>query len=116
MRMSEILRQLADVIDSAAGGAPAMQQQQQVQTAQVATGSDSEQDQKSNTFVPPLQTKIELLKKSEGVTNVYDGKPEQELTVGETGQQDELEVVKKNAGISSIAKQEMADDDGPFEG
>lgn len=115
--MSELLRQLADVIDSAEGGATAVQQPvQQPQTMQVAVEPESEQDQKSNTFVPPLQTKIELLKKSEGVTNVYDGKPEQELTVGETGQEDELTVVRKNAGISTIAKQEMANDDGPFEG
>jgi hypothetical protein len=60
----------------------------------VSNNSDSE----PGVFVPPLQQKIELLKKSVGVDNVFDNNEE-----------DELEKVKRHAGIA--AKQEMADDE-----
>jgi hypothetical protein len=55
--------------------------------------------------IPPLQAKLELLKKSEGVPSAYDDE-----------ECDDLAVIKNNAGINTMAKHEMADDDGPFEG
>jgi hypothetical protein len=51
-------------------------------------------------MVPPLQQKIEILKKSQGIDNVYDE------------QSDELDQVKKNAGLAVIT----AEEDEPFEG
>jgi hypothetical protein len=53
-------------------------------------------------MVPPLQAKIEILKKSEGIPNVYDG---------EGG--DELDAIKKNAGLT--AAQHEALDDEPLD-
>jgi hypothetical protein len=52
-------------------------------------------------MVPPLQAKLELLKKSEGVPNVYDDEAADELTV-----------IRKNAGITT-AKQEANTDINP---
>lgn len=49
------------------------------------------------TMVPPLQAKLEILKKSEGLPSVYDD-------------DDELAVITKNAGIS-VAQQEASDDE-----
>ena len=53
-------------------------------------------------FVPPLQQKLELMKKAQGVESVYDEEPEE----------DELEVMKRAAGIMSIF---TLDDDEPFQ-
>jgi hypothetical protein len=52
------------------------------------------------TFVPPLQAKLELLKKSVGVDSVYDqGGPSEELTGHGADNQDELARMKQMAGI-----------------
>jgi len=70
MKAAEILRKLADLVDT-------------IDTDQIDAQSDE-----TGTMVPPLQQQIELQKKEVGVDNVYD---EQE--------QDELEVIKQNAGV-----------------
>jgi hypothetical protein len=57
-----------------------------------AQGDDTE----GNTYIPPLQAKLELMKKSEGVPNAYDDDDAQ------------LNAIKKNAGIM---KHELADDE-----
>lgn len=54
-------------------------------------------------MVPPLQQKIELIKKSEGVKSVYDEAPEE----------DELTILKRQAGIKTAV---IADEDEPLEG
>lgn len=54
-------------------------------------------------MVPPLQQKIELIKKSEGVKSVYDAAPEE----------DELAILKRQAGIKTAV---IADEDEPLEG
>ena len=46
-------------------------------------------------FLPPLQLKIELLKKATGVDTVYD----------------ELDAIKRNAGISVVALDALGDDE-----
>lgn len=56
-------------------------------------------DDNVGTFTPPLQAKIELLKKANNVTSVYD---KNDPTVTQTS--------------SLYNKFEAADDDGPFEG
>jgi hypothetical protein len=54
-------------------------------------------------FVPPLQAKIEILKKSQGIDNVYDENS------------DDLSRIKTIAGLTP-AQQIAADDDEPFDG
>lgn len=108
MRASEILRKLADVIDAQEGGEIAPQIQTAPQPAhtnvRVALAPPqepaAEQPQTAiTTFVPPLQTKIELLKKAVDVDSIYD----------KGG--DELAQMKKMAGINPVVADEAASDD-----
>lgn len=126
MTVSEFLRALMDVINNKVANSPATQGQQPVVVINNASqGAEPAQQEVPDTdnvgqFVPPLQTKIELLKKSAAVDSVYN--PDD--TNGETAkgeEKDELDVIKKNAGIPqrpsrSLLTQMATDDDGPFEG
>jgi hypothetical protein len=104
MKPSEILRNLADMID-------AQQSQQQRETVEIlepeGDGSGLAQ-QPDDIFIPPLQLKLELLKKATGVENVYDepdadGVPQHSY--------DELDHIKKNAGINVVALDALGDDE-----
>jgi len=55
MRAAEFMRALADLIDKLDGN-----------------DTDEQSETETTTFVPPLQQKIELLKKSSGVQSVFD--------------------------------------------
>jgi hypothetical protein len=99
MKMSDILRGLADKLDSIEGGSEV----ETKTTGLTPVGDVPEGDTDSNTFVPPLQAKLEILKKSEGIPNVY----------GDKESVDEIDVIKKNAGISII--QHEASDDEPLD-
>ena len=111
MRASEILRKLADVVAAAEGGqqptAPQQAAPQQAAPAPMkavalapAQEPAAEQPQTAiTTFVPPLQAKIELLKKAVDVDSIYD----------EGG--DELSQMKKRAGINPAALDAAADDE-----
>ena len=114
MKAAEILRKLADVIDqhSTEGDRPA----NSVPHAELAPVEvDHPDNTETTTFIAPLQAKLELLKKSVGIDNAYD---EQgcgcDCDPCECGP-DELETIKKHAGVPVIAVQEMADDE-PLEG
>jgi hypothetical protein len=113
MKASEILRKLADVIDSVESE-PLSKSQQAIQA--VAPQEVPTQDQTPNliavqvpnkdeadagVFVPPLQAKLEILKKSEGIPNVYDS----------VGQEDELSAIKKHAGLTTAQKEASEDND-----
>ena len=114
MKAAEILRKLADVIDqhSSEGDRPT-NSTPHAELAPVEV--DHTDNTETTTFIAPLQAKLELLKKSVGVDNAYD---EQGCGCGcdpcECGP-DELETIKKHAGVPVVAVQEMADDE-PFEG
>ena len=105
MRASEILRKLADVIDSA-DGSDVVQTAPQVAHPNVRVALAPPQEPAAEqpqiavtTFVPPLQAKIELLKKAVDVDSIYD----------QGG--DELGQMKKRAGINPVVASEAADDE-----
>lgn len=100
MRASEILRGLADIIDKASSG------NEQGQLTSVSGVEKSESDQQP-VMVPPLQAKLEILKKSEGLPNVYDNKDSNESEQGE----DELSSIKKNAGLTAAQQESSEDND-----
>ena len=79
MKTAEILRKLADLVDTVDGD---------------ATESENIGDN-TGVMVPPLQQKIELEKKEAGVDNLYD----QEQAPTEEQTDDEVTVLQKNAGI-----------------
>ena len=104
MKVSELLRSLADMVAQAEGsnittGVPGAAEvsTELAQDAQHFEPADHKEAD-SEKFVPPLQAKLEILKKSVGLDNVYD----------------EVGDVKRMAGISPT-QQEAADDE-PFEG
>jgi hypothetical protein len=96
MKMAEILRKLADIIDNNSAEDNSMSSTVHRMTPVSVTlpGNDD-----SEVMVPPLQSKLELLKKSVGVENIYD----EEDT-------DELSVIKKNAGLNMAAQIEASED------
>ena len=79
MKTSEILRNLADMIAA----------KEQEESAVLAKQPD-------DIFVPPLQLKLELLKKATDVENIYSDEAEEER---EANSYDELDMIKKIAGI-----------------
>jgi len=122
MRASEILRGLADLIDGADGGqmsAPPVQapvahvQAVELVPVDVANQDDAEK----TTMVPPLQQKIELLKKSLDVDNEFDRGFDQvdQEQAAETQQQehqpDDLDRMREMAGIKKVVQQELASDE-----
>jgi hypothetical protein len=124
MRASEILRKLADVIDSQETGDMSNSQQaiqavapqqvpaqaQRAELVSVAVSNNDTAD--SGTFVPPLQAKIELLKKAVDVDSIYDQSgSDEDLTGHGDDNEDELAQMKKRAGIHPVVASEAADDE-----
>ena len=95
MKMADILRNLADKLDSIDNGTGDAPKQNRLTPVGDVPGGDTD----SATMVPPLQAKLEILKKSEGLPNVYDSEGS-----------DELSAIKKNAGLTA-AQHEAADDE-----
>ena len=88
MKISELLRQLLDVITAAEQEHDHTIQPNAAELTPVAV--DDEDHTNGTTMVPPLQQKLELLKKSNDVDSYYDD-------------EDELQCIKKNAGIDFFA-------------
>lgn len=115
MKLAEILRTLADTIDHYS------QEEEPAQVAVVEPESDGEvvdqsgeAEQPAGVFIPPLQLKIELLKKAVNVDNVYDHTAEmdaenrsQEIPVKE----DEIASLRRSAGINPAVIQEFANEE-----
>ena len=120
MKAAEILRKLADVIDqhSSEESLPS----NSVPHAELEpVAVDNTDNTEPSIFVAPLQAKLELLKKSLGMDNAYDAEDSGCETCGATpcGCEDnsnELDQIRKIAGLPIAITHEMADDDGPFEG
>lgn len=107
MKAAEILRKLADLIDGQSQEAEAVPA---VGLAPVEV--DNTDNTETTTMVPPLQAKLELLKKATGVENHYDS----EDTPCDSAEDAELALMKQRAGIPVVAVHELGDDDGAFEG
>lgn len=109
MKMADILRDLADKLDSnSQRGTPATRPSNTAPTGDhfqhdVDDGADSangdvELDPNS-VVVFPLQQKIEILKKSAGIDSFYDEET------------DELQDIKKLTGIKAVIQHETDNDD-----
>jgi hypothetical protein len=102
MKMAELLRQLADRLDSIEQGDTDSMSSNSTMNRITPVSVEKPEDVEGAVMLPPLQSKLELLKKSAGVENVYD-----------EGDTDELSVIKKNAGLT--AAQHEASEDEPLE-
>lgn len=94
MRMAEILRKLADIVDQ-------NDVESDTQSQLIPVEVDEPEDCDDAVMIPPLQAKLELLKKSEGIPSVYDDS-------------DDLTHIKRNAGLT-IA-QHIASEDNDIVG
>jgi hypothetical protein len=113
MRASEILRQMADMID-------AKSQTQQPEAHQHHSADDLT-PVPTDVFLPPLQGKYELLKKAVGVENEFDenvdklaNNPEASnyrVTPMEPEETDALERMKKAAGVNALITHELSNDE-----
>lgn len=123
MRASEILRNLADLIDRAEAKqsnaaqaiqavAPQQVPTQDQQPALVAIKVPNTDNTEAGVFVPPLQAKLELLKKSVNVDSIYDETgADEKLTGHGQDNEDELEQMKKMAGINPVVADEAGSDE-----
>ena len=120
MKASEIIRKIADMLDaqesnqvqSVADQVPHQDQSAQLHSIEV----DNTDNTEAGTFVPPLQAKIELLKKSVNVDSIYDqGGEDGDLTGQGADNEDPLDTMKKLSGIKIVATSDAADDE-PLEG
>ena len=103
--MSDILRDLSDKLAAIEnGGVNVEQNQAALEPVEVDRTASDEVD--SGQFMPPLQQKIELLKKGVGVASAFDQDG--------NGVPDELDAIKKNAGINP-AVIHIASDDEPLD-
>lgn len=108
MKLADIMRQLADRID------------QRDAAVSPNTGELLTPDH-DGTFLPPLQAKVELLKKAVGVENKYDEMAQEQeqdpeasnhkVTPMEPEEADALERMKRAAGVNAVALSELADDE-----
>jgi hypothetical protein len=96
MNLSEILRALADKIDSMEQ--PAAEPNTSPNQAELTPVEvDNVDHAESHVFVAPLQQKLELLKKAAGVDSMYD-------EPCDTADDDaEMDIMKRNAGVPNVA-------------
>ena len=115
MRASEILRGLADIVAKAETEGSAEASPNQAVLTPVSVDHEDHTD--ATTMIPPLQQKQEMLKKMAGVENVYnhEGPCEACGQVPCGCEHDELDAIKKNAGIQPAAVL-IASVTEPFEG
>ena len=98
MKLSDIMRDIADLLAQKMGGGNEVEKQNRLEPVEV----DKPDDESQPKMVPPLQAKLEILKKSEGLPNVYD----------ECGSEtDELAMIKKNAGLTAAQHEASEDND-----
>ena len=115
MRASEILRQMADMIDAKSQAVPHAHGQEQ------SLGSSDLIPVPTDTFLPPLQAKYELLKKAVGVDNTFDENvgrvsedPEasnHKVTPMSPEESQALARMKKAAGVNALITSELSDDE-----
>ena len=118
MNIAELLRKMADIVDGHEGG----QEQHQDEEP-----GEEHVDVNVKPMVPPLQQKLDLLKKLAGVETEENGEEcgcEDDIQAQDDGveePEDELATIKRNAGLSMMSQMptilaHIADEDEPFEG
>jgi hypothetical protein len=119
MNIAEILRKLADIADQSNDPAvPDENIQNPAQLSPAAAGmpvnspDNADAGEDDAVMIPPLQLKVELLKRAVGVDNVYDeGGPRSDQTHDHASFDDELAVMKNRAGIPVAAVMELGNDE-----
>ena len=116
MKPSEILRSLADMIDAKQQsnplGEPGALSPRIMPQSDYEVEVDSDDNglakQPDDIFVPPLQLKLELLKRATDVDNIYADSDEDQ---GDINSYDELDMIKRNAGLNPVVIDALGDDE-----
>jgi hypothetical protein len=123
MKIAELLRAMLDQIDNAevVAAVPHAHADVQNMASPEQVTVDSNVADPEDLFLPPLQMKLELLKKAVGVENVYDNgsdaDQEEHSEVGapdsesDTSFEQELSSIKRAAGINPVVMSELSDDE-----
>jgi hypothetical protein len=98
MKMADILRSVADLLDQEGDeqsqGPENMEKSADDFQHDVTDGAESgDQEVELGAMMPPLQQKLEILKKSAGMDNAFDGQGA-----------DELDDIKKLTGIKAVVQ------------
>jgi hypothetical protein len=64
-----------------------------------------------DTMVPPLQQKMELLKRAVDIDNVFDGTSVDKTTNGQEDYKSEIANIQKNAGVPTAAIMSLTDEE-----
>ena len=109
MDATEFLRKLIDALAHIQQPADTVQPNHAQLTVVAQPQSDFPEDEHTSdetggVMVPPLQQKIELLKKVAGVDSMYDDSAEEQPD-------DELAIIKRNAGIHPIVAHIASDEE-----
>ena len=75
--------------------------------------ANKEQDKEAplDTMVPPLQQKMELLKRAVDIDNVFDGTSVDKTTNGQEDYKSEIATIQKNAGVPVAAIMALTDEE-----
>jgi hypothetical protein len=118
MKISDVLRHVATAIEQAEDpGQPDDQIQNPARLSPTAGGMpvDNVDNQDlgadDDIMIPPLQLKMELLKRAVDVDNVYDPGETRADQAHDNQEQDMIILLKKNAGIPTAAVMELSNDD-----
>ena len=71
----------------------------------------AEQEPPLDTMVPPLQQKIELLKRAVDIDNVFDGTSVDKQAGSQNDYKSEIQTIVKNAGVPTAAIMALSDDE-----
>jgi hypothetical protein len=121
MKLSEILRALVTTIEqheteNDATAQPAAVMVEPEDSGEVV-GQSGEAEQPDGIMIPPLQLKIELLKRAVDVDNVYDHTAESDAYDAEQEiphtpiKEDEIMALRRAAGLNPAVIQELANDE-----
>jgi hypothetical protein len=123
MKSSEILgalRDLVDKISSSEETTPVVNQFPVDTTKRFVTinvntespeASKTSNEPPLDTMVPPLQQKMELLKRAVDIDNVFDGTSVDKTTNGQDDYKQEINSITKNAGIPTAAIMALTDEE-----
>ena len=115
MKISDVLRQVADALDQQQNPAqPDDRIQNPAELSPTAAGapvdapSNQDAGEDDDVMIPPLQLKTELLKKAVGVDSVFDpGEPRADEVHGH----DEVDRIRDLAGVPTVVISELSDDE-----
>ena len=118
MKISDLLRDFADthLLRGIADAADEQSEKEETEEPAAPTVVKAEPegdniDAPDNVFIPPLQQKIEMLKKATGVENVYDDEDDKDVQPERHSYPNVMTQMRKNAGLNPTVLNQLVHDD-----